>query len=290
MIVNNNVEQLRLLVKQWRNSDDTIALVPTMGNLHEGHLSLVEMAQQKATRVVVSIYVNPLQFAPDEDFDSYPRTLSADLEKLTALGVDSVFTPDNVMIYPQGELASTSVDVPVLSGIIEGEYRPGFYKGVATVVLKLFNMVQPDIAVFGEKDFQQLLVIRQLVKDLHLPIEIIGGETKRESDGLAMSSRNHYLSASERADSKILSASLQAFREAVERGVSIRQSETSCIKTLEKNGFLVDYVTLRETSHLDMVSNDYIADHYSSSKKEIIILAAAKIGKTRLIDNLKFVI
>jgi len=174
MIVNNNVEQLRLLVKQWRNSDDTIALVPTMGNLHEGHLSLVEMAQQKATRVVVSIYVNPLQFAPDEDFDSYPRTLSADLEKLTALGVDSVFTPDNVMIYPQGELASTSVDVPVLSGIIEGEYRPGFYKGVATVVLKLFNMVQPDIAVFGEKDFQQLQIIRKLVQKNHIPVKIIG--------------------------------------------------------------------------------------------------------------------
>ena len=180
-----NIEQLRRQISQWRTDNESIAFVPTMGNLHEGHLSLVEVAQQKASRVVVSVYVNPLQFSPNEDFASYPRTLDEDLIKLDALGVDLVFTPDDLMIYPDGEQRSAYVEVPVLSHIIEGEFRPGFFKGVATVVLKLFNMVQPDIAVFGEKDFQQLLIIRQMVNDLNLPVEIIGGQTKREADGLA---------------------------------------------------------------------------------------------------------
>ncbi len=278
-----NIEQLRAQIHQWRTDGERIAFVPTMGNLHEGHLSLVEIAQQKAARVVVSIYVNPLQFSPDEDFASYPRTLQDDLNKLEALGVDLVFTPDDNMIYPEGEQQSTFVEVPQLSHIIEGEFRPGFFRGVATVVLKLFNMVQPDVAVFGEKDFQQLLVIRQMVKDLNLPHEIIGGQTRREADGLAKSSRNNYLSPAERESSRILSESLQACRRQIEQGVAVEKAEKSCIKNLESHGFVVDYVTLRETSRLEKVSN-----HKLEAGCRLVLLAAAKLGKTRLIDNVIF--
>ena len=285
MQICQNIEQLRTQISQWRSRNETIAFVPTMGNLHEGHLSLVEIAQQKASRVVVSVYVNPLQFSPDEDFSSYPRTLEDDLNKLEAVAVDLVFTPDDSMVYPDGEQHSAYVEVPVLSHIIEGEFRPGFFKGVATVVLKLFNMVQPDIAVFGEKDFQQLLVIRQMVNDLNLPIEIIAGQTKREADGLAKSSRNNYLSPAERENSRILSGSIMACRNQIEQGVDIVQAENSCIETLISHGFIVDYVTIRETSRLDKVSNDGLI-----LNKELVILAAAKLGKTRLIDNILFTV
>jgi pantoate--beta-alanine ligase len=283
MKICQQIEPLRTSVSEWHNHDETIAFVPTMGNLHDGHLSLVEIAQQKASRVVVSIYVNPLQFSPDEDFASYPRTLDEDLDKLGALGVDLVFTPDDSMVYPHGKAQSTFVEVPGLSQVLEGEFRPGFFRGVATVVLKLFNMVQPDIAVFGEKDFQQLLVIQQMVNDLDLPIEIIGAEIKREADGLAMSSRNNYLDPVERENSRILSASLLQFRHDIEQGMDIEQAEKACIGTLEDHGFIVDYATLRETTRLNKVSDGGL-----KAKKELIILAAAKLGKTRLIDNLRF--
>ena len=285
-----NIEPLRTQISQWRSANETIAFVPTMGNLHEGHLSLVEIAQQKASRVVVSIYVNPLQFSPDEDFASYPRTLEDDLTKLEAMGVDLVFTPDDSMIYPDGEQRSTYVEVPVLSHIIEGEFRPGFFKGVATVVLKLLNMVQPDIAVFGEKDFQQLLIIQQMVNDLNLPIEIIGGQTKREADGLAKSSRNNYLSSTERENSRMLSDSIMACRCQIEQGTDIAQAEKTCIEALINHGFIVDYVTLRETSRLETVSNDELLPNKEQTSKELVILAAAKLGKTRLIDNMIFTI
>lgn len=278
-----HTEQLRALISEWRSNKETVAFVPTMGNLHAGHLSLVEIAQQKADHVVASIYVNPLQFAPDEDFDSYPRTLDDDLQQLGSLGVDLVFTPDDSMIYPEGEAQSTFVEVPGLSHVLEGEFRPGFFRGVATVVLKLFNMVQPDIAIFGEKDFQQLLVIRQMVKDLNLPVEIVGAEIKREADGLAMSSRNNYLSPGERENSRVLSQSLMQCRLDIEQGTDIGQAENSCIGTLEKHGFIVDYVTLRETEGLKDVSNEH-----GMIDNGLIILAAAKIGKTRLIDNVRF--
>lgn len=280
-----NIGQLRKQISEWHSDNETIAFVPTMGNLHQGHLSLVEIAQQKASRVVVSVYVNPLQFSPGEDFASYPRTLEQDLKNLQAIGVDLVFTPDDAIIYPDGEQHSAYVEVPVLSHIIEGEFRPGFFKGVATVVLKLFNMVQPDIAVFGEKDFQQLLVIRQMVNDLNLPIEIIGGQTKREADGLAKSSRNNYLSPAERETSRILSESLMLCRCQIEQGADIVQAENACVEALESHGFIVDYVTLRETSRLEKVSNDEI-----TLNQELVILAAAKLGKTRLIDNIIFTI
>jgi pantoate--beta-alanine ligase len=283
MDICQQIEQLRTIVGGWRRSGETIAFVPTMGNLHQGHLTLVEIAQEKASRVVVSIYVNPLQFSPDEDFDSYPRTLEADLDKLRAMDVDLVFTPDDSMIYPSGESRSTFVEVPGLSHIIEGEFRPGFFRGVATVVLKLFNMVQPDLAVFGEKDFQQLLVIRQMVADLDLPIEIIGAEIKREADGLAMSSRNSYLGPAERQNSRVLSESLKQLCQDIEQGISIEQAEKNCSETLKSNGFVVDYVTLRETEGLKKVSEEQLI-----SGRKLIVLAAAKLGSTRLIDNLKF--
>jgi len=278
-----NIEQLRAKIKQWRDNGEQIAFVPTMGNLHDGHLSLIEVAQQKATRVVVSIYVNPLQFAPDEDFSSYPRTLENDLNKLQSLSVDLIFIPDDKMIYPDGKQQSTYTEVPMLSHIIEGEFRPGFFKGVATVVLKFFNIVQPDVAVFGEKDFQQLRIIQQMVSDLHLPIEVIGAQTKREADGLAKSSRNNYLSSRERETGSLLAASLQTCRMQLEQGVDIAQAEKGCIHKLESHGFVVDYVTLRETTCLDKVSNETMSNY-----PKLVILAAAKLGKTRLIDNVIF--
>ncbi|MDT8281842.1 MAG: pantoate--beta-alanine ligase [Gammaproteobacteria bacterium] len=284
-----NIEQLRRQLDSWRKNDQSIAFVPTMGNLHAGHLSLVSIAQQRAKRVVVSIYVNPLQFAPDEDFSSYPRTLDDDLEQLKAQGVDLVFIPDTEVIYPEGEQHSSFVEVPVLSHIIEGKFRPGFFKGVATVVLKLFNMVQPDIAVFGEKDFQQLLVIRKMVKDLNLPIEIIGAETRREASGLAMSSRNNYLSSAERSNGQNFSATLMTYRYQIEHGCDLAQAQSDCIKTLENHGFSVDYVTLRETSRLDEVTNSGLMKHRNQGVA-LVILAAVRLGKTRLIDNVKFVI
>ena len=285
MQICQDIEQLRTFVSEWRKNNETIAFVPTMGNLHAGHLSLVDIAGQQASRIVVSIYVNPLQFSPDEDFDSYPRTLEADLQKLEAQGVDLVFTPDDLMIYPDGESHSTFVEVPGLSHIIEGEFRPGFFRGVATVVLKLFNMVQPDLAVFGEKDFQQLLIIRQMVADLNIPVEIIGGEIKREQDGLAMSSRNNYLDHEERENSQLLSGSLKQFRSDLEQGMAIEQAEKTCVRELENHGFIVDYVTLRETGELKKVSDEQI-----TANSELIVLAAARLGKTRLIDNLRFTI
>ncbi len=286
MLVCKELTTLRSQISDWRKQnnalDQNIAFVPTMGNLHQGHLSLIKIAQQKASHVVVSIYVNPLQFSPDEDFESYPRTQDSDLEKLEDLGVDLVFTPDSTLIYPEGELHSCSVEVPVLSTIIEGEFRPGFFRGVATVVLKLFNMVQPDIAIFGEKDFQQLLVVRQMVSDLQLPIEIIGAETIREADGLAMSSRNNYLSISERKNSRLLSETLAVCRRHIEQGMAVEQAEKKCVETLSSYGFVVDYVTLRETTALKKVASEDLEN------KALILLAAAKMGETRLIDNLKF--
>jgi len=285
MIICNNIKQLRAQVVQWRNDNGSIAFVPTMGNLHDGHLSLVKIAKQKASRVVASIYVNPLQFAPDEDFFSYPRTLDSDLEKLETLGTDLVFIPDSAMIYPQGEQHSTFVEVPKLSHIIEGEFRPVFFRGIATVVLKFFNLVKPDIAVFGEKDFQQLLIIRRMVADMCLPIEIIGGETQRETNGLAMSSRNNYLEGEERNKSRLFSQALLGLRQQVRPGVNINGARTACIEGLREQGFLVDYVTLREASDLQPVPDDEVVVN-----KELIILAAVTLGRTRLIDNIKFTV
>lgn len=285
MMTCQTLECLRDKTRLWRSKAETIAFVPTMGNLHAGHLSLVELAQKKAQRVVVSIYVNPLQFSPDEDFDTYPRTLEDDLNKLQDMNVDLVFTPTTETIYPNGEHNCSFVEVPSLSHILEGSVRPGFFRGVATVVLKLFNMVQPDIAIFGEKDFQQLLVIKQMVKDFNLPIEIIGAEIKREKNGLAMSSRNNYLSESELHQSRLLSETLMQFRTQIEGSSSIENAENEARTALNNLGFVVDYITLRKTENLGK-----IIDLSSCEGVEMVALVAARLGKIRLIDNIKFVL
>lgn len=289
MQVIRDIETLRSQIKEWRNDGLRIAFVPTMGNLHQGHLSLVDIAARHADRVVASIYVNPLQFAPGEDYESYPRTLDADLQKLEHSAVDMVFTPDNVMMYGDGDSGdtgqSTYCEVPSLAGILEGEYRPGFFRGVATVVLKLFNLVQPDVAVFGEKDFQQLLVIRRMVSDLFLPIEIVAGDIKREEGGLAMSSRNNYLELSTREKSQLLFEQLSWFRSEVEKGGDIRQAESACVEALASSGFSVDYFTLRESRELDVIDQSDVV-----TGRELVVLVAASIEGTRLIDNIRFVV
>jgi pantoate--beta-alanine ligase len=251
-----------------------IGMVPTMGALHEGHLSLVREARARADAVVVSIFVNPTQFAPHEDFDAYPRTLEADLEKL-GTQADIVFAPTVREMYPQGHATTLSVAGP--SAGLETDFRPHFFAGVATVVAKLLIAALPDIAVFGEKDYQQLLVVKRLVRDLALPVEIVGAPTLREADGLALSSRNAYLSADERKIAGELNVILKkAIVQA--RGGDLRAAESSAIEALWAAGFShVDYVAIRDAETLD---------HITQLERPARILAAAKISKTRLIDNM----
>tara|TARA_R110000782_G_scaffold242977_1_gene329513 strand:- start:1146 stop:1994 length:849 start_codon:yes stop_codon:yes gene_type:complete len=252
-----------------------IALVPTMGNLHQGHLSLVKQAQLLADYVVVSIFVNPTQFVAGEDFENYPRTLDADLEYLKNLNVDLVFIPDMDEVYPKGIQITTEVIVPELDSIYCGEYRPGHFKGVATVVCKLFNIVQPDIAVFGEKDYQQLLVIRSLVTNLNLPIEIIGAATMRETDGLAMSSRNVYLTEAERQKAPLLFKAIIEVVDSIKKGESNYENlEINAISSLKEAGFKPEYFRVCDSNTLKTPIN-----------QKLVVLAAAWLGKARLIDN-----
>ncbi len=281
-----SVEALRQQVSDWRQKAETIAFVPTMGNLHEGHLSLVKAANGQASRTIVSIFVNPMQFAPDEDFATYPRTFDADLQCLSSYNVDLVFAPPVGVIYPEGDQQTTFVEVPALSSIVEGKFRPGFFRGVATVVNKLFNLVQPDWAFFGQKDYQQLLVIRQMVADLNMPVEIAAVPTMREPDGLAMSSRNTYLSATEREKSTLLYRSMQVLRDLVQQGMAFGEAERQVAAQLASQGFAVDYLVIREPVQLNSPGFGYNAPEHAG--KALIILAAARLGKTRLIDNLPF--
>jgi pantoate--beta-alanine ligase len=255
------------------------AFVPTMGNLHPGHVSLVELARQQGSPVVASIFVNPLQFGVGEDFERYPRTLAADCEKLAAAGCDLVFAPDVAEIYPVPQ--TFSVEPPdALANDLCGAFRPGHFSGVATVVLKLFNLVLPQVAVFGKKDFQQLLVIRQLVQQFNLPIEIVAGETLREADGLAMSSRNGYLGASERIEAARLQRELATIVAAVQAGE--RGFEALCnaaSRHLKMAGWRVDYVALRDAATLQAPTPD---------STRLVVLGAAWLGSTRLIDNIDF--
>jgi len=263
----------------WHRDCARVAFVPTMGNLHAGHLQLVDVARKKADRVVVSIYVNPLQFGANEDFDAYPRTLEADLEKLRQHGVDLVFTPTDETMYPEGRQQVTKVEVTSsLTAILEGAQRPGHFTGVATVVCKLFHITKPDLAIFGEKDLQQLRVIQRMVSDLNMPVEIHGEPTIREADGLAMSSRNQYLNPRERTIAPGLYAVLQATRERIRlKNVDLADLEQAAIMQLEQQGFNPDYVVIR---HADSLLEA------SSPTDSLVILAAARLGKTRLIDNL----
>jgi pantoate--beta-alanine ligase len=262
------------------------SFVPTMGNLHEGHLSLMRLARQHGDPVVASIFVNRLQFGPNEDFDSYPRTMQADIEKLEKEGVYILFAPTERDLYPQPQ--EYRVDPPQqLGDILEGEFRPGFFKGVCTVVLKLFSCVQPKVAVFGKKDYQQLMIIRQMAKQFALPVDIVPGETIRADDGLALSSRNGYLSAEERAEAPELQRALKEVRERVlqlanRNSQSISEIEKAAVASLAARGWKPDYIAIRQQSDLAPASNESL-----QANEPLVILTAAKLGKTRLIDNLE---
>ena len=268
---------LRDQVRRWRAQGERIALVPTMGNLHAGHLKLVAEARKAANRVVVTIFVNPMQFGAGEDLDSYPRTPEADRAKLEQAGADLLFTPSATEVYPRPPEQQTRVEVPGISDILCGTSRPGHFVGVATVVCKLFNMVQPDAALFGEKDFQQLLVIRRMTEDLSLPIEIIGVTTDREADGLARSSRNGYLTAEERSRAPVLYQVLQDMSASLGAGRrDYAGMEQEATQKLSEAGFRPDYIRIRRAEDLE---------EPEETDSDLVILAAAYLGKARLIDN-----
>ncbi len=269
------VTDLCFELAEIRKSKKKISLVPTMGNLHEGHLSLIKYAQNISDYTVVSIFVNPTQFVAGEDFDEYPRTLDSDIESISKLNVDLVFVPDTEEIYPVNDQASIEVPVSELESIHCGKYRPGHFRGVATVVSKLFDMVKPDIAIFGEKDYQQLLIIRSLVKSLFLPIEIIGLPTVREKSGLAMSSRNNYLSQSDRQRAPMLQECIKTTIKSIKNGViDYVYLEKEAKFFLEKAGFKIDYYSICDLDTLRAPINE-----------NLVILAAVWLGETRLIDN-----
>ncbi|WP_020650374.1 pantoate--beta-alanine ligase [Solimonas variicoloris] len=273
----HHIDALRAQLQVWRREGARIALTPTMGNLHAGHLRLVEAARRRADRVVASVFVNPLQFGPNEDFDRYPRTLEADADKLAQAGCDLLFAPSVAEMYPHGRDGFTVISVPRYAGLLEGAFRPGHFDGVATVVNILLTLVAPDVALFGEKDYQQLLVIRQMARDLHMPVEIVGVPTEREADGLALSSRNQYLLPAERAQAAMLYAALQRVGEALRAGR--RDYAALCaIETerLEAAGFRPQYLTVRRPD----LSEPDAADH------EFRVLLASFLGNTRLIDNI----
>jgi len=279
MFIVDDIQVLRARLAEWRRQSAHIALVPTMGNLHAGHHKLIEHARARADRVVVSIFVNPLQFDRAHDLAVYPRTLDDDLGQLRGLATDLVFAPAAETVYPHGTENTTRVVVPMLSEILEGESRPGHFAGVTTVVAKLFNMVQPDVAVFGEKDYQQLLIIRRLVAELNFPVEIVGLPTMREADGLAMSSRNRNLDVDERARAPGLYASLRHVQTRIRAGErDLARLERQAIQALVERGFRPDYISVRDAGNLS-APNPQTA--------ELVILGAAWLGHTRLIDNLR---
>jgi pantoate--beta-alanine ligase len=275
----NRIHTVRERVAAWRGEGLSVGLVPTMGNLHRGHLALLQLALERAARVVVSIFVNPLQFGAGEDLDRYPRTLEHDREALAREGAHLLFVPTDFEMYPVGFERSTVVDVGEFSGILEGQSRPGHFVGVATVVTKLFNIVMPDIAVFGEKDYQQLVVVGRLVRDLCLPIEIVAAPTVRDPDGLALSSRNQYLSRGERRRAPRLHEVLRSVRERILDGAADWEAlEAEAFAALVKAGFEPDYVSVRRAADL---LPPRAGDH------DFVVLAAARLGKTRLIDNVR---
>lgn len=276
----SSITTLRERRRKWQIEGESIAFVPTMGNLHQGHLRLVEAAKKAADIVVVSIFVNPLQFGPDEDLDAYPKTLEEDKQKLEAIGVDVLFLPTSDDIYPRGLEQQTFVEVPGISYMICGASRPGHFRGVATIVCKLFNMVQPNKAFFGEKDYQQLQVIRAMVQDLSMNVEIHGVPTERESNGLAMSSRNTYLSDEQKQQASVLYETIQAFAAQVidgrrDFGRLIAEHKIA----LSAAGFKPDYLEIRDAKNLLYPNHE---------DTRLVILAAAFMGKTRLIDNFQF--
>lgn len=277
MITTQSIAEIRAQVKAWHQQGETVAFVPTMGNLHLGHITLVKEAKLRADHVVASIFVNPMQFGQNEDLDSYPRTLADDQAALVAAGAELLFTPTPDIIYPKGMDAQTFVEVPAISDELCGASRPGHFRGVATIVCKLFNIVQPDIAVFGQKDFQQLLVIRTMVEDLSMPIEIVGVDTIREASGLAMSSRNGYLTAEQKQQAAQIKRSLDAMSASLKAGEVIDAVVEQAQHELSQAGFKHDYLDVRNAKTFAIAN---------STDKELVILVAAYMGTTRLIDNI----
>jgi len=275
----SGLAELHDAVDAWKKQDLSIALVPTMGNLHAGHLSLLQEARNCADRTVVSIFVNPIQFGKGEDYERYPSTLEEDSDKLSANGLDLLFAPDLKQLYPRGTDTDTRVTVPELSIILCGKFRPEHFSGVTTVATKLFINIQPDIALFGEKDYQQLLIIQRMVKDLCMPVKVIGMPIMREHDGLAMSSRNAYLGPDERKQAPLIYSTLQSAAEALRQSsTDLRTIEENSMKKLEQFSFRPEYFSIRRSDDLS---------EPQEGDKLLSILAAAWLGGARLIDNLK---
>lgn len=274
--IERTVAEIRRRVGVWKHAGERTALVPTMGALHEGHLALIRAAQARAEHTVVSIFVNPTQFAPNEDLRTYPRTEEADLAALTELGVDAIFAPSVDEMYPSGFATSVTLSGP--AGGLESDFRPHFFGGVATIVAKLLLACTPDCAIFGEKDYQQLLVIKRMVTDLAIPSAIIGHQTVREADGLALSSRNAYLSPAERLAAPGLHQFLKRAAVAIKAGASIDSALSAAKTDLNAAGFQIDYFDLRNA--------DTLAPVVDPKREPTRLLAAARLGKTRLIDNI----
>lgn len=277
MQTRHTIAETRAQVRAWQQAGETVAFVPTMGNLHEGHITLVREARRVAQRVVASVFVNPLQFGPNEDFDKYPRTLAEDSAKLAAAGCDLLFAPPVDEMYPQGQAAQTRVHVPQLGEALCGASRPGHFDGVSTVVTKLFHIVPADVALFGQKDFQQLAIIRRMVADLCFPVRVVGVPTVREPSGLAMSSRNGYLTADQKATAAVVYRTLCATRDAIaggRRDWAALQAEAA--QVISAAGLVVDYFDIRDADDLKAPRDD---------SDQLVIAVAAKLGNTRLIDN-----
>jgi pantoate--beta-alanine ligase len=274
------IAEVRAQVAEWRAARERVVFVPTMGNLHAGHVSLIEAARRHGKRFVASIFVNPMQFGPNEDFAHYPRTPSQDAKMLSDAGCDLMFMPDVGEIYPNGAENATRVEVPGISNILCGEFRPGHFEGVATIVAKLFNIVDADVAIFGEKDFQQLTVIRRMAADLCLRVEIVGAPTVREIDGLAMSSRNQYLDEAQRKLAPAIYRQLQQAVAALQSGVrDYAGIESAGRAALDGAGFRTDYFSVRDAKSLAPAKPD---------TRDFVVLTAARLGKARLIDNIQF--
>jgi len=274
------IAEVRAQVAMWRAAHERVVFVPTMGNLHAGHVSLIEAARRHGKRFVASIFVNPMQFGPNEDFAHYPRTPTQDAKMLSDAGCDLMFMPDVGEIYPNGAEAATRVEVPGISNILCGEFRPGHFEGVATIVAKLFNIVDADVAIFGEKDFQQLTVIRRMAADLCLRVEIVGAPTVRETDGLAMSSRNQYLDEAQRKLAPAIYRQLQQAVAALQSGVRDYASiESAGRAALDGAGFRTDYFSVRDARTLAPAKPD---------TRHFVVLTASRLGKARLIDNVQY--
>lgn len=272
------ISEIQYHIKPFHRDDIKVALVPTMGNLHDGHLSLIKMAKKQAEKVIVSLFVNPLQFGPTEDFEKYPRTVEADLEKLQEARVDAVFMPKRQELYPKPEDELIKMDLPQLTRKLCGITRPHFFQGVMVVVAKLFNIIQPNVAIFGEKDYQQLIIVKQMVKDLNFPVHIVSSPTVRESNGLAMSSRNSYLTDEERSKAPLLYQTLCHIKNQILVGdTNYRHLESMARKKLNTEGFNTDYIAIRTKTDLTEPESD---------QESLIILAAAYLNQTRLIDNI----